>query len=68
MIFHNSSLFLFVFLCFLLFFAAVDGLGWCGDGPDVVENGWEGRRVTAAGGRIFYILFQVLRLIGRKSI
>ena len=44
-----------MFLCFLLFSAAVDGLGWCGDGPDVVENGWEGRRVTAAGGGIFYI-------------
>ena len=33
---------LFVFLCFLLIFAAVDVLGWCGDGPDVVGNGWEG--------------------------
>ena len=33
----------------------MDGLGWCGDGPDVVENGWEGLRVT--GGGIFYIFF-----------
>ena len=40
--FHNSSLFFFVFLCFLVFFAAVDGLGWCGDGPDVVGNGSDG--------------------------
>ena len=62
MIFHNSSPLFFVFLCFLLFFAAVDGLGWCGDGPDVVGNGWEGLRVT--GG----VFSQVLRLIGRKSI
>ena len=65
MIFHNSSLFFFVFLCFLLFFAAVDGLGWCGDGPDVVENGWEGLRVT---GVVFLYIFQVLRLIGQKSV
>ena len=33
----------------------MDGLGWCGDGPDVVGNGWEGLRVT--GGGIFYIFF-----------
>ena len=26
---------------FLLLFAAVDGLGWVGDGPDVVGNGWD---------------------------
>ena len=65
MISHNSSLLFFVFPCFLLFFAAVDGLGWCGDGPDVVRNGWEGLVLLGA---IFYIFFQVLRLIGQKSI
>ena len=63
MIFYNSSLFFFVFLCFLLFFAAVDGLGWCGDAPDVVGNG-----LCVTGEGIFYIFFKVLRLIGRKSI
>ena len=26
----------------MLLFAAVDGLGWVGDGPDVVGNGWDG--------------------------
>ena len=31
----------------------MDGLGWCGDGPDVVGNGWEGLRVT--GGVFLYI-------------
>ena len=25
----------------MLLFAAVDGLGWFGDGPDVVGNGWD---------------------------
>ena len=35
----------------------MDGLGWCGDGPDVVENGWEGLRVTAAGGGYFLYIF-----------
>ena len=58
-ILHCFSLFL---LCFLLFFAAVDGLGWCGDGPDVVGNEWEG--LVLLGGVYFYISFQVLRLIG----
>ena len=29
------------FYVFLLLFAAVDGLGWVGDGPDVVGNGWD---------------------------
>ena len=29
------------FLSFVLFFAALDRLGWCGDGPDVVGNGWD---------------------------
>ena len=24
-----------------MLFAAVDGLGWVGDGPDVVGNGWD---------------------------
>ena len=65
MIFHNSSLFFFVFLCFLLFFAAVDGLGWCGDGPDVAEKGWEGLRVTAAGGgnlRLTQVMLALLSL------
>ena len=58
----------------MLLFAAVDGLGWVGDGPDVVGNGWDvmvkglhqGLRVTEGG--MFYIFFQVLRLIGGKSI
>ena len=35
----------------------MDWLGWCGDGPDVVENGWEGLRVTAAGGGYFIYIF-----------
>ena len=39
-----------------MFFAAVDGLGWCGDGPDVVGNGWEGLRVTWGG--IFLMLIR----------
>ena len=30
-----------VFPLFLLLFAAVNGLGWVGDGPDVVGNGWD---------------------------
>ena len=55
MIFHNSSLFFVVFLCFLLFFAAVDGLGWCGDGPDVLGNGWEG--LVLLGGMYFLYIF-----------
>ena len=55
-------------MCFAAF-AAVDGLGWVGNGPYVVGNGWD---VMVKGlmllGGIFYIFFQVLRLIGRKSI
>ena len=35
----------------------MDGLGWCGDDLDVVENGWEGLRVTAAGGGYFLYIF-----------
>ena len=53
-----------------MLFAAVDGLGWVGDGPDVVGN--EGdvmvKGLVLLGGGIFYIFFQVLRLIGGKSI
>ena len=66
MIFHNSSLFSFIFLCFLLFFAAVDGLGWCGDGLDVVGNGWEGLRVT--GGGDFLYIFSGFAIDRSKSI
>ena len=33
----------------------MDGLGCCGDGPDVVGNGWEGLRVTEGGS--LYIFF-----------
>ena len=53
-----------------MLFAAVDGLGWAGDGPDVVGNGWDVmvKGLMLLGGGIFYIFFQVLRLIGRKSI
>ena len=54
---------------FLLLLTAVDGLGWVGDGPDVVGNGWD---VMVKGlvllGGVFYIFFQVLRLIGQKNI
>ena len=39
--FHSSSIF-FVFPCFSVFFAAVDGLGWWGHGPDVMRNGFFG--------------------------
>ena len=56
-------MFFIVFLCFLLLFAAVDGLGWCGDGPDVVGKG----SCYILGGYFLYNC-QVLRLIGRKSI
>ena len=31
-----------VLLSSLLFFAASDRLGWCGDALDVVGNGWDG--------------------------
>ena len=44
----------FVFLCFLLFFAAVDGLGWCGDGPDVVGMDGNG---SVLRGEVFFICF-----------
>ena len=32
----------------------MDGLGWCGDGPDVLGNGWEG---LALLGEVFFIYF-----------
>ena len=42
----------------MLLFAAVDGLGWVGDGPDVVGNGWD---VMVKGlvllGGVFFIYF-----------
>ena len=47
-----------VFLCFFLFSAAVDGLGWVGDGPDVVGNGWDVMvkgLVLLRGGYFLYI-------------
>ena len=51
-----------------MFFAAVDGLAWVGVGPDVVGNGWDVmvKGLVLLGGYFLYI-FQVLRLIGRKS-
>ena len=42
----------------MLLFAAVDGLGWVEDGPDVVGNGWD---VMVKGlvllGGVFFIHF-----------
>ena len=32
----------------------MDGLGWCGDGPDVLGNGWEGL-VLLEGGYVLYM-------------
>ena len=54
----------------MLLFDAVDGLGWVGDGPDVVGNGWDVmvKGLVLLGGYFLYVFFQVLRLIGRKSI
>ena len=41
LVFPTFSLFLFGFLCLVLFFAASDGRGLVRDGPDVVGNGWD---------------------------
>ena len=41
MVFRHFSLFFIVFVSFLLFFAALNGLGWYGDGRDGVRNGWD---------------------------
>ena len=48
----------------------MDELGWVGDGPDVVGNGWDVmvKGLVSLGGVFFIHFFQVLRLIGRKSI
>ena len=59
-----------------MLFVALDGLGWVGYGPDVVGNGWDVmgllplllQRARVTGGDVFYIFFQVLRLIGGRSI
>ena len=32
---------LYCFSMFLIACAALDGLGWVGDGPDVAGNGWD---------------------------
>ena len=44
---------------FLLSFAAVDGLGWVGDGPDVVGNGWDVmvKGLMLLGGAYFFNIF-----------
>ena len=54
----------------MLLFAAVDELGWVGDGPDVVGNGWDVmvKALVLLGGVFFIYVFQALQLIGRKSI
>ena len=62
-------MFLIVFLCFIFLFAAVDGLGCVGDGPDVVGNGWDGMgraRVTAV--TIFLVFFSGFAIDRSKSI
>ena len=64
--YQSYSLFFLVFYCFLMvlhgFGMVWKGLGGFGKGGE----GCGGHRVTGWG--IFYIFFQVLRLIGRKSI
>ena len=44
-----------------MFFAALDRLGWCGDGPDVVGNGWEGLRFTGGDFLIYFSGFAIDR-------
>ena len=64
--FYVFVLFFIVFDCFSLLWIGWDGVGmvWMWWGTDGM--GWEGLRVTAAA--IFLASFQVLRLIGRKSV
>ena len=37
----------------------MDGLGWVGDGPDVVGNGWDVmvKGLVLLGGEVFFICF-----------